>query len=197
VPAHPQPLLLQLRAFYGKNPAREVKSVNGIDCTADACQAAADAIATADTASNQSNKDAGDAQAALQAGIDAGRARLIGLEAELEQLMDDNDTRWLAFGFDMPGHASSPDVPQNLTVTPGAAGSHTLFEHCDDARGADGYRFTVTNPADGTVISQQLTQDAEATFDELTSGTTVNLTVTARNQTGESQPCAPVTVVVP
>ena len=197
VPAHPQPLLLQLRAFYGKNPAREVKSVNGIDCTAAACQAAADAIEAANTASSQSNKDAGDAQAALQAGIDAGRARLIGLEAELEQLMDDNDTRWLAFGFDMPGHSGSPDVPQNLTVTPGAAGSHTLFVHCDDARRADGYRFTVTNAADNSELAEDLAQDAEDTFSNLTSGTKVNVTVTARNQTGESQPCAPVTVVVP
>ena len=198
VPAHPQPLLLQLRAFYGKNPAREVKSVNGIDCTADACQAAADAIATADTASNQSNKDAGDAQAALQAGIDAGRARLIGLEAELEQLMDDNDTRWLAFGFDMPGHASSPDVPQNLTVTAGAAGSQTLFFHWDDARRVDGYRAVLANAADGTVVSQQLTQDAEATFDNVPAGVTLNATVSARNTTGESQPSAPpVSIVVP
>ena len=197
VPAHPQPLLLQLRAFYGKNPAREVKSVNGIDCTAAACQTASDAIVAAETASNQSNTDAGNAQAALQAGIDAGRARLIGLEAELGQLMEDNDTRWLAFGFDMPGHVGSPDVPQNLTATPGAAGSHTLFEHRDNSRRADGYRFTVTNAADGTVISQRLTQDAEATFDDLTSGTKVNLTVTARNATGESQPSAPVTIVVP
>jgi len=197
VPAHPQPLLLQLRAFYGKNPAREVKSVNGIDCTAAACQASADAIEAADKASNQSNTDAGDAQAALQAGIDAGRARLIGLQGELGQLMDDNDVRWLAFGFDQPGHPGTPDVPQNLAVTPGAAGSHMLFVHCDDARRADGYRFTVTNAADNSALAEDLTQDAEDTLSSLSSGTKVNVTVTARNQTGESQPCAPVTVVVP
>lgn len=191
VPAHPQALLIQLRAFYGKNPAREVKSVNGIDCTADACQAAAN------EASNQSNTDAGDAQAALQAGIDAGRARLIGLSAELGQLMDDSDTRWLAFGFDMPGHPDSPDVPQNLTVTPGAAGSHSLFVHCDDARRADGYRFTVTNAADNSQLASDLTQDAEDTLGNLPSGAKVNVVVTARNATGESQPCDPVSVVVP
>ena len=77
---------------------------------------------------------AGTAQSNLQDGLDAARAVLSGLQSELGQLLDDNDPRWLAFGFDQPGHTGTPDVPQNLTVTPGAAGSHTLFVHCDDAR---------------------------------------------------------------
>jgi len=55
VPAHPKTPLLLLRAYYGANPTREVKNVNGIDCTGAACQAAADAITAASKASNQSN----------------------------------------------------------------------------------------------------------------------------------------------
>ena len=105
--------------------------------------------------------------------------------------------RWLAFGCEMPGHPSAPDVPQNLTVTPGAAGSQTLYCHCDDARRADWYRFTVLNAADNSELAEQLTQDAEATFDSLPSGAKVNVVVAARNATGESQPSAPVAVVVP
>ncbi len=197
VPAHPQPLLLLLSAYYAANPAKEVANINGIACTAAACQAASGVIVTAQKASNQSNTDAGNAQSALQDGIDAGRARASGLLAELGQLLDDNDPRWLAFGFDLPGHPSTPDVPQNLTVTPGAAGSQTLFVHCDDARRASGYRFTVTNAADGTELAEQLTQDAEATFDSLPAGANVNVAVTARNATGESQPCDAVSVGVP
>jgi hypothetical protein len=197
VPPHPRSLLLLLRGYYAANPAREVKDINGIDCTAAACQAAADAIGTADTASNQSNTDAGTAQSALQDGITAGRARASGLLAELGQLLDDNDPRWLAFGFDLPGHPASPDVPQNLTVTPGAAGSQTLFMHNDEERRASGYRFTVTKAADGTVLAERLTQDAEATFNNLPAGVKVNVVVTARNATGESQPCTPITAVVP
>src|ERR1017187_5062884 len=157
---HPQALLLQLRGYYGTNPAR-------------------------------------DAQAALQDGIAAGRARASGLLAELGQLLDDNDPRWLAFGFDLPGHPSSPDVPQNLIVTPGVAGSQTLFVHCDDARRANGCRFTVTNAADNSELAELLTQDAEATFDSLPAGAKVNVVVTARNVTGESQPSATVAAVVP
>ena len=197
VPTHPQGLLLKLRAYYTSNPAREVKAVNGIDCTGAACQAAADAIEAAVKASNESNTDAGTAQANLQNGIDAGRARGSGLLAELTQLLDGNDPRWLAFGFELPGHPGSPDVPQNLTVTPGAAGSHTLFAHCDDARRAEGYRFTVSNAADNSQLAQDLTQDAEDALSQLPSGAQVKVTVSARNATGESQPSAAVTVTVP
>ena len=110
--------------------------------------------------------------------------------AELDQLLDDSDPRWLAFGFELPGHPSAPDVPQILTVTPGNAGSQTLYCHCDDARRADGYRFTVTNAADNSELADQLTQDAEATFNNLPAGAKVNVVVTARNATGESQPCS-------
>jgi hypothetical protein len=197
VPAHPQPLLLLLRAYYAANPAKEVANINGIACTAAACQAASDAIVAAQKASNQSNTDAGNAQSALQDGLDAGQARASGLQAELGQLLDDNDPRWLAFGFDLPGQTATPDVPQNLVVTPGAAGSQTLFVHCDDARRADGYRFTVTNAADNSELAEDLTQDAEDTFSNLTSGAKVNVVVTARNATGESQPSASVAAVVP
>jgi hypothetical protein len=88
-------------------------------------------------------------------------------------------------------------VPQNLVVTLGAAGSQTLFVHCDDVRRADGYRFTVTHAADNSELAADLTQDAEDTFDNLTSGAKVNVVVTARNATGESQPCAPIAAVGP
>jgi len=65
------------------------------------------------------------------------------------------------------------------------------------ARRADGYRFTVTNAADNSQLAGDLTQDAEDTIGNLPSGTKVNVVATARNATGESQPCAPVTAVVP
>ena len=86
---------------------------------------------------------------------------------------------------------------KNLIVTPGVAGSQTLFVHCDDARRANGYRFTVTNAADNSELAELLTQDAEATFDSLPAGAKVNVVVTARNATGESQPSASVAAVVP
>ena len=72
-----------------------------------------------------------------------------------------------------------------------------LFIHWGDARRADVYRATVTDTATGTVLVTQLTQDAEVAIASLTGGANVSVTVTARNTTGESQPSAPITAVVP
>lgn len=193
---NPATQLLAMRAFYAKDPTREVKGANGIDCTADACQAAADAITKADTASREANAAVGEAQKNLKQGIEDARAVLSGLQNELSQLLADDDPRWLAFGFDMPGHHSSPDVPQNLTATPGVVGA--LFVHCDDARRADSYRFKLVDPADPKkVIAEVLVHEPEAMFEHLTTGTTVNVVASAHNATGESQACDPVTAVVP
>jgi hypothetical protein len=196
VPPHPQSLLLLLSGYYANNPSHEVAEVNGIDCTAAACKASSDAIVAAQKASNQANTDAGTAQSNLQDGINAGRARMTGLQSELGQLLDDNDPRWLAFGFDMPGHTAGPDVPENLTVTPGAAGSQALYAHSGDSRRADGFRFIIRNAAGDTILAELLTTDPEATITGLVSGTKVSATVTARNSTGESQESAPPVVVV-
>lgn len=197
VPTNPLPILQQLRAYYAKNPTREVANVNGVACTAAACEAAAQAVSTAESASNQSNTDAGTAQANYQAGLTAAHDRASGLLAELTQLLDPNDPRWLAFGFEMPGNPAGPDVPENLVVTPGAAGSHALFIHWDDARRADGYRVTVSDAATGAELTEQLTQDAEVSIGNLSAGAKVNVAVSARNATGESQPTDPVPAVVP
>ena len=197
VPVNPLVKLQQLRAYYAANPAREVANVNGIACTATACEAAAHAIRTAQSASNQSNTDAGDAQSGLQDGLAAARARASGLLGELGQLLGDNDPRWLAFGFEMPGSPSTPEVPENVTATAGAAGTHALFIDWDEARRADGYRVTVTNVAGGAQLASVLTQDSEVSIGNLPAGANVNVTVTARNAAGESQPTAPITAVVP
>jgi len=198
VPAHPQGLLLQLRAYYAANPTREVANVNGVACTAAACQAMANAIQAADKASNDSNSDAVMAHRALNDGMAAARTRLSGLLAELTQLLNDEDPRWLAFGFDMPGHPSAPDVPANLVVLAGAAGSHTLFVHCDHARRADKYRFRVLDTANPpNELAEQLMSDTEASFGNLTPGVQVAVVVSAHNATGDSQESAPVLITVP
>lgn len=197
VPVNPMTKLQQLRAYYAANPAREVTGINGITCTAAACEAAAQAISTTITASNQSNVDAGQVQADYQAGIAAARKRASGLLAELGQLLEDNDPRWLAFGFEMPGSPATPDVPENVVVTAGAAGTHSLFIDWDDARRADGYRVKVTNAATNAQMAMELTQDSEVSILNLSAGVNVNIVVSARNAAGESQTTGPVAAVVP
>jgi hypothetical protein len=196
VPDHPLVKLQQLRAFYGSNPTREVANVNGIACTAVACEAAAQAISDAQQASNQSNVNAGAAKAALEAGILAGRTRLTGLRDELSQLLDDKDPRWLAFGFDLPGRASVPDVPQHLVATPGAAGSRSIFYDWDNARRADNYRIVLQNAA-GDEVLNEIVGESEYMATNLPVGATLTASVTGHNAAGDSQPSDVVTTPVP
>lgn len=197
VPTNPMVKLQQLRAYYGTNPTREVPNVNGIACTAAACEVAAQAISTAQTASNQSNTDAGTAQGNFDAGMVTARRRMSGLLSELTQLLSDEDVRWYAFGFDRPSDSSAPDVPENLTATPGAPGSRTLILHCDTARRAINYRFVIKNAAGDTKLTEELSAESQAILRDLPGGATVTITVSAKNSTGESQPCTPITAVVP
>ncbi len=197
VPANPMVQLQQLRAYYIANPAKEVANINGIACTAVNCETVWQAISTAQSDSNQSNTDAGTAQTNLENGIAAGRRRMTGLREELSQLIEDDDERWYAFGFDKPSDPSTPEVPENVTAAPGAAGSGTLFINFDDARRATGYRVKVTNAAGGAQLASVLVEDSDATITGLPAGANVNITVTARNDAGESQPTAAIAAVVP
>jgi hypothetical protein len=198
VPANPLTLLQQLRDFYGANPARET-TVQGVACTAAACEAAAKTITAAETASNQSNTDSGTAYTNYLNGIAAGRARLIGLRTELEQLLDDDDDRWYAFGFEKPSDPHTPEVPANLTVVAGAPGSHAVTADWDDARRADNYRLRAVLKSDGSEVANEITAESQLSLvlATLAAGTVVVLTVTARDAAGESQPSNAVEIAVP
>ena len=187
VPANPMTLLQQMRAYYIANPTRE-SVVQGINCNAATCEATAQALSDAESASNQSNTDAGTAQANYQNGLKGARARLSGLRGELDQLISDDDDRWYAFGFDKPSDPSTPEVPANLTAVPGAPGSKTLIADWDDARRADSYRLRAVTKADGKEVANEIAQDSQLnlTLASVAAGTMVVLTVSARNAAGES-----------
>ena len=195
VPSNPVFVLQSLQAYYTLHPNHEAPELTeAISCTGSACAAANKAIAAAQSASNQSNVEAGMARNQLEQVMRAARLRLSGLREELARLIAEDDHRWYAFGFDRPSHVGSPDIPENLTAIPGGPG--TLYVDWDDARRADTYRLRAADP-DGKVLSELNPQDSDATLSGLPAGLTVTLTVTARNSAGESPSSESLTVVVP
>jgi hypothetical protein len=198
VPANPLPMLQQMRAYYGANPTRET-TVQGIACSAAACEAAAQSISDAESASNQSNTDSGTAYKNYQNGITAGRARLSGLRDELSQLIADDDDRWYAFGFDKPSDPATPEVPANLTAVAGAPGSKLLIADWDDARRADSYRLRAVTKTDNKEVANELMTDSQfsLTLAGVAAGAIVVLTVTGRNSAGESPGSEPMEIAVP
>ena len=199
IPDNPLAVLQQIRGYFVNNPTHEVPTLSPYPATAAACLAAANAISAAATASNQSNTDAGTAQAALKAGIEALRDVLGLLREELTRKIGDDDERWYAFGFNKPSDPETPEVPENLVATPGAAGSKMLFLDCDDARRGEDYRFIGRDGLGNEVFSElRAESEATVTLSAVASGTVLSVTVSARNNAGgESQPSAPITVTVP
>lgn len=199
VPDNPLTLLQQLRAYYGANPAREVADLQGLALTAAACEAAVQAISDAESASNQSNTDAGNAHGNFQAGLDLLYTTLSFLLKELSIRLAPDDERWYAFGFEKPSDLGSPTIPENLVVTPGAPGSKMLFVDFDDGRNDESYRVTAKNKATGDELASVIVTESDATFTfpALDPGTLVDITATGRNDKGETQPTAPVTAALP
>ncbi len=198
VPDNPMVLLTQMRAYYTANPTSE-GTVQGVDCSAAGCDATIQLIEAAQNASNQSNTDSGTAHANLLAGMKAGRDRLASLRDELSHLIGDDDDRWYAFGFDKPSDPNTPSVPENLTVVPGTPGSLMVIADWDNSRRADSYRLRAVLKIGGPDVANQITSETQLalTLAGVAAGTIVVLTVTARNDAGESLPSAPVEIAVP
>jgi hypothetical protein len=198
VPDNAMVMLQQFRTYFSANPSQEVPNLTPtISATSAACDTAAEAISTKGSASNQANVDAGNAKSALEAGIASARTRLGGLRDELAQLLEDDDPIWYAFGFNKPSDPDTPEVVENIVVTPGPPGSHLLFIDWDDARRAVAYRVIITAVAGGQELKNEIIyEQSEAMFSNLPPGQ-VKITIAGRNSKGgESAPSEPVTATV-
>ncbi len=188
IPENPLTLLQQLRAYFDANPTHERPDIGaGMDATAAACEAAADAIAAASGVSNQANADAGTAKANLETAISNARKRLTGLRGELDLLLADDDALWYAFGFERPDDPETPEVPENLVLTPFNQGD--LAVDWDNARRAESYRVRVFNNATNAELAEAIVQDSDVNFNDLQVAILLRIEVTAINKAGgESAP---------
>jgi hypothetical protein len=101
------------------------------------------------------------------------------LRDELDQLLDDDDERWYAFGFSKPSDPETPEVPENVVVTPSAAGM--LFVDWGDARRGTSYRVIVmSNPGNVELKNEIVHDESDATLTGLSPGS-VKVTVSSRN----------------
>jgi hypothetical protein len=108
------------------------------------------------------------------------------------RLIDDDDERWYAFAFSKPSDPETPEVPENVVVTPGAPGSHRLFIDWNDALRATSFRVIVNNTPNPPVeLKNTIVTESEVTFGDLPPGP-VKITIASRNSKGgESGPSAP------
>src|SRR6266571_4016612 len=120
---------------------------------------------------------------------------MTGRFAELNQLLDEDDPLWYAFGLNRPSDPEAPGVPDNLVLTAGLPGAvHATWA---PARRAGRYRVYKKEAGDEAFQPVLTTSESDATISALRAGGTVQIQVSAANDADESQPCAAVEIVVP
>jgi hypothetical protein len=192
LPRHPLALLLQLRNYFRAHAAHEV-TAKGITA------AQADALATA---LQQAEHDLDLAKSARKTASEARdeavrklASRLTGLRTELDQLLDDDDPRWGEFGFGRPIDGGIPAAVDGLTLRAGGAPGEIIAEWAPSS-GAINYRVSRRiSGVDGDPVEIGLVAEPLTIISGLPAGSTVTVSVTARNNDGETQPVSAQIVV--
>ena len=124
------------------------------------------------------------------------RQALMLLRRELSMLLEDNDPRWLTFGFNVPADVSVPQAPEGLKVEPGLPGQAMLS--WGKPTNTDRFHvFQETVGVDAEPVRVATTSNTSKTLTQLTPGAQVKFYVTAVNAAGESLASRTVEMIVP
>jgi hypothetical protein len=191
-PADCQLLLESLQQYLQAHPEHENDPLN---VTIARATELSTSLKSARSEVDRSTVDLKAAKEARDRAEQALRWRMSGLIAELEQLLDDDDPSWYAFGLNRPADRNIPAVPNDLVVTAGLPGSiHVQWAPAVRAR-----RYRIYKKEDGDTGYQPIatTSDPNAVVNGLKGGSTISVQVTAANKAGESLPSSPAEFVVP
>lgn len=184
-----------LASYFTANPDMEVNTTK-IVVTAAQATLVYNALKTARDNARDGDTDVGNKKMTCDQAEASLRLRMRGLINELGQLLNDDDPLWKAFGLALPGAAVTPDVPAGLVVKAVSPGS--VLASWPPAARADHYRTWQQIAGVHTVfLPMGSPSDCQYAYNNLPSGQTVNLYVTAVNNAGESAPSNTVTMVVP
>lgn len=193
MPQNPSAMLIEFRHYFEANPAQE-NAASGItsaqaQARVAAIQSAAFAVASAEAAQLTAKRARDLAVRALQ-------KRLSGLRYELGQLLSREDGMWKEFGFHRPADGQLPEDVESIILAPGLPG--TVVVTWEAASLAENYR--VLWRPEGSPIENNtevgLFADLQVLIGGLPSGSSVTVGITARNNSGESEP-KEATITVP
>jgi hypothetical protein len=178
----PLVMLIRFRQYFNANPVQEVTARN---VTAAIAQARIAAIQQTNLAVTQARDLLLDLQAERDAAVETLRARLSGLRSELEQALEDDDGRWYDFGFRRPIDGRMPGPITGLVLTPLGAG--VVSAAWDLSPLAQNYRVSWRMDGGSSPITEiGLFTDRQCTITGLPTGSTIVVSITARNSSGET-----------
>jgi hypothetical protein len=192
LPSDPLPLLLELRGYFVTHPAHENPATQITAVKADALAAAINDAVHDESVARTARNTAADVRDAAFGQL---RTRMVALRRELGDLLEDDDQRWLTFGFARPVDRRIPRAVKGLTLRAGGVAGEILVEW-EPSVGAANYRvLREVLTIDHEPIEVGLFTDGIAIISGLPSGKTVRVTVTARNEAGETLPASSIIAI--
>jgi hypothetical protein len=184
VPANPLATLVSIRAYFRANPTKESVELN---ISAAQAEARLNAITAARSGVDAARAAQSAASATSSAALDQLRKRATALRKELSLLLEDDDALWYRFGFPRPVDGHVPAPVSDLVLRSVVHGE--IIVEWERSALADNYRVSrQVQGVDPQPIALELVSDPLAIIRGLPSGSTVIVSVTARNSTGETQP---------
>ena len=181
-------LTYTLTAYFTAHPTQECEDLG---VTSAAAQAAYNALVSTNTAVINAEAVSTTKRNVRDAALTTARKRLSGLCKELSQRLEPLDPRWRQFGFNMPGAATVPAVPEQVAVVP-QPGSRLQIS-CDPSPNATSYRFYVQRPiVDPEPILAGSATEPLFVSEPLEAGQVYQVYVSAVNEGAESELSEPV-----
>jgi hypothetical protein len=186
-PYEPADWLTRLRDHFRSNPQHEHA---GFGITAREADRLNTELYQAISEENAAMAARRDARQARDAAFEKLRRRMVGLRAELEQLLEPTDNRWIRFGFRRPVDRHIPEEVEGIEVhdrrDPGG-----IVVQWERSTGADSYR--VSTEVEGSMegpVEAGIFAGRTVLISGLPPGAEVVVRITARNSAGETRPAS-------
>lgn len=182
-----QALLASLQTYFTNHAAHANAPLN---ITAAQAGTLFTTLSDARSAVNNGLADTGQKRGVRNAAQKKLTKRLAGLIAELDQLLEGDDPRWLAFGLHIPDAAVTPEAPSSVVLTLGGPGE--VLADWDDVPNADHYRvFKQAVGVDADFVVAGSPSDSDFLIAGVGDGVTLRVKVSAVSGSLES-PTSPV-----
>ena len=186
-----QTALLEVGKYLTANPQWQVPTRN---ITAAIAQSLYEQLRDARGAINVQEKAVADLIRARDEKMRLLTKRIRGVIRELTDALTPLDSRWLAFGLNMPGAQATPEVPVDVVAT--LVSPTAVAVKWPAAPRANHYRvWKKVNGADEEFVAVGSATDTGFTIEGLPANSTIEVAVSAVNNGGESQISQIVTVV--
>lgn len=116
------------------------------------------------------------------------RQRYRGVINELDDLLEDEDSRWYQFGLNRPADPATPGAPLSAQAT--ALGGRRVLGQIDGARRAYSYNFyKEVVDVDAEPVKVEHTEGTQFIYEGLPLGAVVEITMSGVNDAGEGPAC--------